>query len=411
MSLSSEEIDVLNFISSDDPFGLLDKVVKEEKVRKETEQETNPILKAFKEINDFYENNGRLPKKNDNTEERKLAIHLQSILDDDVKKEVLKSYDKYNLLVKKEKQKSPEDSSKENNIEDIFDDEISLKLLEVDYEEKGLFDFSNGLSTAKERAEADFISRRKKCHNFYKFKPLFESVQKALETKNRELIPFSEKNLHVGGFYVMKGMIFYLESMDSLILKGKGYDGRTHCIYSNGTESNIYYQTIVKNLTAGKGQSITEDKREECGILFPKSSFEISKNDKEAGYLYVLKSYSQDEKIKSIPNLYKIGFTTKSVESRISNASKEATYLNSDVRIVATWKCYNTKTQKVEDIIHQFLKPAQIIFTVSSSEKKADANEWFSVPLPIIKETVERIVDGSIVKCYFDVDSQTIKRK
>ena len=37
MSLSSEEIDVLNFISSDDPFGLLDKVVKEEKDRKKKE--------------------------------------------------------------------------------------------------------------------------------------------------------------------------------------------------------------------------------------------------------------------------------------------------------------------------------------------------------------------------------------
>jgi len=410
MSLSSEEIDVLNFISRDDPFCLLDKVIEEEKNKKAKEQESNPVIKAFSEINDFYDKNGRLPKKNDNNEERKLAIHFQSILDDEAKKEVLKIYDKYNLLVKEEKEISG-DSSNINSIEDIFNDELSSKLLDIDDDEKGLFDFSNGLSTSKERAEADFISRRKKCHNFYKFKPLFESVQKAIETKNRELIPFSEKNLHVGGFYVMKGMIFYLESMDSLILKGKGYDGRTHCIYSNGTESNIYYQTIVKNLTAGKGQTITEDKREEGGILFQKNSFEIGKNDKEAGYIYVLKSYSQEETIKTIPNLYKIGFTTKSVESRISNASKEATYLNSDVRIVATWKCYNTKTQKVEDIIHQFLKPAQIIFTVANNEKKADANEWFSVPLPIIKETVERIADGSIVRYYYDVENQSIKGK
>lgn len=411
MSLSSEEIDVLNFISSDDPFGLLDKVVKEEKVRKEKEQEDNPILKAFKEINDFYENNGRLPEKNDNTEERKLAIHLQSILDYDVKRDFLKSYDKYNLLVKKEKQKTTEDSSKENNIEDIFDDEISSKLLEVDYDEKGLFDFSNGLSTAKERAQADFVAHRKPCRNFEKYKHLFEEVQKALEQKHRKLIPFNVKTLHVGGFYVQNGILLYLESLDNLKMRGSNYDGRTHCIYSNGTESNILYESLRRALNLDGGMTVTEDKRSSAGLLFEPNQLSVDDEDCETGFIYVLMSMSQDEKIKAIPNLFKIGFTTKSVESRIANAPKQSTYLNSDVRIVATWKCYNTKTQKVEDIIHQFLKPAQIIFTVSSSEKKADANEWFSVPLPIIKETVERIIDGSIVKCYFDVESQTIKGK
>ena len=410
MSLSSEEIDVLNFISADDPFGLLDKVIKDETKKKAVIQDSNPVIKAFNEINQFYDKNGRLPEKCDNREERKLAIHFQSILDDESKKKILKSYDKYNLLVKEE-QKETSIASSNESIEDIFNDDLSAQLLDTKDDENGLFDFSNGVSTSKERAQADFVAKRKPCKNFNKYKPLFESVQKAIETKNRKLIPFSETHLHVGGFYVYNGIIFYLESMDNLIPKGKRYDGRTHCVYSNGTESNVFYQSIVRGLLISGGQSITEDDRAEAGVLFDSDTIKIGENDRETGYLYVLMSLSQEEKIKSIPNLYKIGFTTKSVESRISNAAKEATYLNSDVRIVATWKCYNTKTQKVEDIIHQFLKSAQIVFTISGDKKIADATEWFSVPLPVIKETVERISDRSIVNYYYNHRTQSLDKK
>lgn len=411
MNLSSEEIDVLNFISADDPFGLLDKVIKDETKKKAAIQDINPVIKAFGEINDFYDKNERLPKISDNSEERKLAIHFKSILDDESKKEVLKRYDKYHLLVKEESKETSISSSNENNIEDIFNDDLSAKLLKTDDDENGLFDFSNGLSTSKERAQADFVAKRRPCKNFKKYKTLFEDVQNAIDSKHRSIIPFSETHLHVGGFYVYNGIIFYLESMDNLIPKGKRYDGRTHCVYSNGTESNVFYQSIVRGLLISGGQSITEDDRADAGVLFDRDTIKIGEDDRETGYLYVLMSLSQKETIKAIPNLYKIGFTTQSVEARISNASKESTYLNSDVRIVAIWKCYNTKTQKVEDIIHQFLKPAQIVFTVSGDEKISDATEWFSVPLPVIKETVERISDRTIINYYYNHRTQNIEKK
>jgi hypothetical protein len=411
MSLSSEEIDVLNFISTDDPFGLLDKVIEDEKKKKAAVKDSNPIIKAFSEINDFYDKNGRLPERCDNSEERKLAIHFQSIIDDESKIEVLKSSDKYNLFVKEENKVISRDFSNQTSIEDIFDDELSAQLLDIDDDENDLFDFSNGISTSKERAQADFVAKRKPCRDFKKYKPLFEDIQNAIDSKHRKIIPFSETHLHVGGFYVYNGIIFYLESMDSLTPKGKRYDGRTHCVYSNGTESNIFYQSIVRGLLISGGQSITEDDRADAGVLFDRDTIKIGEDDRETGYLYVLMSLSQKETIKAIPNLYKIGFTTKSVESRISKASKEATYLNSDVRIVATWKCYNTKTQKVEDIIHQFLKPAQIVFTISGDERIADATEWFSVPLPVIKETIERISDRTIVNYYFNKISESLEKK
>ena len=47
----------------------------------------------------------------------------------------------------------------------------------------------------------------------------------------------------------------------------------------------------------------------------------IQDEDKATGYIYVLQSRSKDEKIKSIRNLYKIGYSETTVKSRIKNAA------------------------------------------------------------------------------------------
>ncbi|TGS90016.1 hypothetical protein EN820_54320, partial [bacterium M00.F.Ca.ET.177.01.1.1] len=52
------------------------------------------------------------------------------------------------------------------------------------------------------------------------------------------------------------------------------------------------------------------------------------------GYIYVLKSLSENPEIRKINNLYKIGFTRNRIESRIVNAENEVTYLNAPVRLV-----------------------------------------------------------------------------
>jgi len=54
---------------------------------------------------------------------------------------------------------------------------------------------------------------------------------------------------------------------------------------------------------------------------------QITKEDKQAGFIYILESLSQDDKIKTIKNLYKIGYSTTDVRERIKNAANEPTYL------------------------------------------------------------------------------------
>lgn len=50
-----------------------------------------------------------------------------------------------------------------------------------------------------------------------------------------------------------------------------------------------------------------------------------------------------------IKNLYKIGFSSSSVDDRIKNAKNEATYLFSDVKKIATYKVYNRNADKLEN--------------------------------------------------------------
>ena len=72
----------------------------------------------------------------------------------------------------------------------------------------------------------------------------------------------------------------------------------------------------------------------------------ITNEDEEVGYIYVLKSKSKDERISSIQNLFKIGYSKTEVEERIKNAEKEPTYLMAPVSIQGAWKCFHLKVRK-----------------------------------------------------------------
>ena len=88
---------------------------------------------------------------------------------------------------------------------------------------------------------------------------------------------------------------------------------------------------------------------------FHKSFKGITDEDKETGHIYVLKFLSEKDKISSISNLYKIGFSSNSVKERIRNAENDPTYLMAPVKLVSSWMCYNMNTMKFEQLIQRFL--------------------------------------------------------
>ena len=154
-----------------------------------------------------------------------------------------------------------------------------------------------------------------------------------LEHGRRRLVEFKEGDLHEGCYYVLRGVVLYLEQ--NLAVKQKieyksgakvRREGRTRCIFDNGTESSMLYRSLGKALKLD-GFCISDliEKNE--------SSVSIDSTDVQNGYIYVLRSLSRAPQIRSIRNLYKIGYCSGDVTTRIKNAVHEPTYLMNDVEV------------------------------------------------------------------------------
>ncbi|MFX4685882.1 GIY-YIG nuclease family protein, partial [Acinetobacter baumannii] len=72
---------------------------------------------------------------------------------------------------------------------------------------------------------------------------------------------------------------------------------------------------------------IVSETNEQANSNFYTNFGGITENDTSTGYIYIFKSHSKEPKIQSLEHLYKIGFSTTTVEKRIANAKKEPTYL------------------------------------------------------------------------------------
>ena len=389
----------LQEIFENDPLGLLNIKPSTSPARNEDER----LVASFQEINDFYEKNKRAPEQGGGLQEHQLYSRLKSLRENPTKVEILNVHDKYGLLKYEKKQI--------NSLDDILNDDV-LGLLGDDSE--GLFDLKHVTLSDKERAEADFVARRKPCKDFSKYEQLFKDVQKDISTGQRKLIQFKEDNLVEGNFYVHNGVLLLLEKVN--FTQEETYredgtrvrkDGRTRCVFENGTESNMLYRSLAKVLYVN-GQVLTQNAykvNEEFTVTFNN----IKEEDVEAGFIYILKSKSEKQEIKEIHHLYKIGFSKISVEERIKDASQEPTYLMADVRIVMAYKCYNMNPQKFELLIHNFFGSACLNIDVFGKDgKRYTPREWFIAPLHIIEQAVQLIISGEIVKYKYDSDREEI---
>jgi hypothetical protein len=261
------------------------------------------------------------------------------------------------------------------------------------------------------KKKADYVAQHKLCENFDDYKPLFAKVHRELKQGLRSLVKITKTaTLAEGRFYFVSGQMLLLDKIGEL-KKSSNFlpDARTRCVYENGTESDILLQTLRKNVV-GDGYAVTELQEDGNGKFF--SNSDVTADDKVTGFIYVLSSLSQDPAIKEVKHLYKIGFSTNSVEQRIANAENEPTYLMAPVKIQASYKVVNVNSQKFEDLIHQVLKPAQ--FQVSVFDDKGvehQPQEWFVVPLPVVDVIIKKIMDGSIVGYTYNPEQECLERR
>ena len=296
----------------------------------------------------------------------------------------------------------------DKELEEIFDD----PLLDITAREVELFDIPADMRRSMEsKSKADYIAQRKLCEDFETYRPLFQQVHRELKQGRRSLVRISKTiNLQAGHYYIVEGQMLLLESIGEKTTSSNFLpDARTRCIYENGTESDILLQTLRKNVVGG-GYAITELQEETEGRFF--TNEDITEEDKVTGYIYVLSSLSENPDIKGQKNLYKIGYSTNSVEERIANAAHEPTYLMAPVKIVATYKVVNLHSQKFEDIVHQILKPVQFHVTVvDDCGEPHEPKEWFVVPLNVVDTIISRIMDGSIQGYTYNATMQCLEKK
>lgn len=348
------------------------------------------LIKSFNEITDFVEKNGRMPDKNGPTPEKALLKRLEGIIENDAKREKCRPYDSLNLL----------DTVIEKTTDEQLAELLNDPIFNISKEAASLFDVPIYMKESEERAKAEYVAKRKKCEDFDKYEPMFLEVHRKLKEGTCKLVKFKETHMTEGSFFVVSGILTYLDKVHTL-KKDSNHkiDGRTRCIYENGTESDILIRTLGKSIYKDgyTVQFLDEDINE-----YVQKKFTIGDLDVCSGSIYVLRSKSDDEQITSIKNLYKIGFTRKSLEERIANAKNEATYLYADVEVVAEWQVYNIKAVELENALHKLFGNVQLGLSAGNYVPK----EWYVVPYHIIEEGITRLINGERVK--YDAQLQAI---
>lgn len=298
------------------------------------------------------------------------------------------------------------------NIEEELESILNDPLLDISDNELSIFNIPTDMKVAQEKREkADYIAKRKICENFDEFRNLFANVHNELTTGKRSLVKLSKTaNINQGMFFIISGQMVYLDKLNEKFLNknNKRYDGRTRCIFENGTESDILLQTLRKGVM-DDGYAITETQEETERSMF--NSNELSSEDNVTGYIYVLSSLSNQSEIANQKELYKIGFTINSVEERIANAATDPTYLMAPVKIEASYKIVNMNSHVFETLIHQVLDAVQMQITVTD---KAGAiyhpQEWYVVPFQAIETIIRKILDGSITRYVYNPQMKCLEK-
>lgn len=327
------------------------------------------VLDTFYEINEFYRKNNREPQKTDDRAERTLCAKLEGIREDSNQMLILKDLDEFNLL-------ETEDKST-----DIFTLKNVTKTLNM----------------------PDYFARRKVCKDFESFEMLFNECHNDLQTSNRQITEFrSERFIKKGLFFIIKGVMGYIADIGESKKVKNRRNARLRCIFENGTESDMLLRSLSAEFYKD-GKIISQLNSEVV------DDFIIKKDDKLNGYIYVLKSLSQDDKIKNIQDLYKIGYSTTKIEQRVKNAKNEPTYLMADVEVITSFRCYNLNTQKLEKLLHQFFGSSCLDIKIIGHDKKEHTpREWFIAPLDVIKKVVQLVENEEIVFYRYDNEKQEI---
>lgn len=388
--MADKEIRTLDDILNDDA---LDELLKPLQKPKKTTP-IDPDIQIFKDIEEWVKKHGRRPEQSrKNLKERSMFSKLKGLQKKVAK---LQPYDSMGLLVAEEPtvlEQIQEEIKNDTNtktftsLDDILNDD-SVLFSGIDGDDaltNKIFDTAK--VTRKQTNNPESVAKRRKVKDFDKYSHLFKKVQSELASGHRKLVPFKNYEILLHHFYVLRGQLLYVESMDEEITQNFDYatykNRRIHIIYENGTESNVLYRGLAASLYGRSGKMVTELEED----------FQFSSEDITTGYIYVVKSLSKNPEIANIKSLFKIGVTSGSVKKRLANAENESTYLYAPVQLVEQFQVVNLKPESLEKAIHHALVDYQLEVEITGPNGKIiTPKEWFVVELDKVEEIINTIV-------------------
>lgn len=357
------------------------------------------IIAGFEDIQRFFEEHKRLPINAEGRDifERLYAVRLDQLRKLPEARAVLASFDSQGIL-------------NASTVGDIKIDELSeddlLAELGISSEPTSEDDITvlRHVRSNAERQAAEEIADRTPCKDFMKFQPLIEQAERELKSDARKALRFGrDATIQLHDFFILDGQFAYVAEMGETIKMQSGHnDARLRVIYSNGTESNLLLRSLQKALWKDEtGRRLTSTN---IGPLF---SDEPEAEDIETGTIYVLRSHSTHPYVIQHRELiHKIGVTGGKVETRISGAEKDSTYLLAGVEVVAEYKLHNINRVRMENLFHRIFSNAQIDICIDDRfGNPVKPREWFLVPLHVIDEAVQRFKDGTISDVVYDAKS------
>ena len=366
------------------------------------------IIAGFEDILRFHRDHGRAPQHGEDRDifERLYAVRLDRLRQLPEALALLADIDTVGLLSR--------DAGGAINV-DGLDEDALLTELGVNAVPSNESDINvlRHVRSSVEKQAAEEIASRAPCNDFPTFKPMFEQVQKELDGGIRQTRSFQVKSMdeiRPGAFFIVGGQIAYIAEVGdtfSTSFNAQRMDSRLRVIYDNGTESNILQRSLQRALHRDDMARLITDPNP--GPLF---SQDWDDSDIESGTIYVLRSLSAHPFVSQHRELvHKIGVTGGKVETRIANASHDATYLLAEVEIVATYKLAGIQRTKLENLFHRIFAAAQLDLTIEDRfGHPVKPREWFLVPLPVIDQVVQHIIDGSITNFIYDPASASLVR-
>lgn len=352
------------------------------------------VIAGFEEIQRFVEQHGRAPQHGEDKDifERIYAVRLDQMRAQELCRSIVLPIDHQGLL-------SGVELSLADSVVTMDDDELLAELEGVGVK-SGISELRHVRSTAEIQA-AEEIANREKCKDFDSFQPLFQKAKNELASGERQTRPFGkEVSVEIGNFFILSGQLVFVAEVGEEIKAPNGSnDARLRVIYDNGTESNLLRRSLQRALYKDEaGRRVTDP---DAGPLF---SDTLEDDDIESGTIYVLRSLSEHPYISEHQQLlHKIGVTGGKIETRISNAENEATYLLAKVEVVASYKLFGINRTKLENLFHRLFAPAQLDLVINDRfGHPVRPKEWFLIPLHVIDEAVKHIRDGSITGFAYD---------